>query len=65
MTLPKYKPEGNCPKCGAAGITVQYVANDYEASYRAPKYGGERLLRHCRSCGYEWNEGCLDKEMRP
>lgn len=51
--LPAYNAYNPCPKCGEVGARVTYQPYAYVDM-------PERLVRTCRTCGYQWPEACVD-----
>jgi hypothetical protein len=56
MSLPKFSRNSKCIKCGGADFHTKYMeANPYRTYYECP-CRDEHLHRHCRGCGYSWDE---------
>lgn len=58
----RFSEERGCPKCGSDGIHSNFCAEAEFSGYAHPRpaHGSGRIHRHCRRCGYDWDEMPLD-----
>jgi len=48
-----------CEKCGSADVSIRYR---HGCGWRNCKAHPERIERHCRRCGHNWDEAPENKE---
>lgn len=62
--MDKYRSDAKCPKCGNDDICDQSIEKGqyYNLMDKRPWCKSSIIRRHCRNCGYEWEEKPLDEE---
>jgi hypothetical protein len=72
MSLQPFKAKPRCPKCGGADVYSDFhdVSPKWAISHGSyPGCNGPlrraHLVRHCRSCSFEWYERPKDAKAKP
>lgn len=62
--MDKFNPEAKCVKCGCGDIAAKLVCAGEYRFYPQPAndHGFDVIDRHCRRCGYRWEEAALDQD---
>lgn len=60
MTLPPFKPDATCPKCGHEAVHTAYRPGG-QSDWMDPieHRGQERHVRTCNRCHYKWCEAVI------
>ena len=61
--LKPFDRKRKCPKCGGADIHTRHEEKDDIRLFWDCKRGvtAEHMCRHCRYCGFAWDEAPLDR----
>lgn len=62
-----FRAKTHCQKCGGRDIYARYCPVGDKGNYGEPSWPfevRERILRHCRTCSFEWLEKPLDKKRK-
>ncbi len=64
--IPKFSDKVGCGKCGSVDTHSKFCAEATFSGYahRRPAHKSGRIHRHCRRCGYDWDELPLDSTKR-